>query len=62
VRGYEGDLCLLAEYSSPSGGQFMEMEVPRLLREDIAYLKFLMAQPAGEVEKRITDWQSAGPK
>ena len=61
-RGYEGDLCLPAEYSAPSGGQFMESEVPRLLSEDIAFLKFLMAQPAGEVEKKITDWQSAGPK
>ena len=62
VRGYEGDICLPAEYSAPSGGQHMETEVPRLLREDIAFLKFLMAQPAGEVENKVTDWQSAGPK
>ncbi len=62
VRGYEGDICLPAEYNAPTGGQLMETEVPRLLREDIAYLKFLMAQPAGEVENKITDWQSAGPK
>ncbi len=62
VRGYQGGVSLCAEYHAPSGGQLMEMDVVRPLKEDIAYLKFLLAQPAGEVEKSITDWQSAGPK
>jgi sugar phosphate isomerase/epimerase len=55
VRGYKGDLCLPAEYNDGNA-------VVRLLQEDVAYIKFLMAQPAGEVEKRITDWQGRGTK
>ena len=61
-RHYVGDVCLPAEYSGPEGGQLMEMDVPPLLKQDIEYIKSLLARDAGQVEKGSTDWQSPGPK
>jgi sugar phosphate isomerase/epimerase len=42
-RGYAGPLCLCAEYSNPKGGDLVGDDVNRLLEEDIAYLKALLA-------------------
>jgi hypothetical protein len=43
-RGYTGDICLPAEYSTPEGhGQLMGDDVLPSLRYDVAYTKFLLS-------------------
>jgi sugar phosphate isomerase/epimerase len=46
-RGYEGDICLPAEYTDPEGrgGQRMGDSVLPLLAQDIRYARSLFAQP-----------------
>ena len=64
-RGYTGDICLPAEYSTPKGGgQLMGDDVIPNVTYDLAYLKALFtADPdAGIDEFRMADWQSTGPK
>ena len=61
-RGYKEDICLPAEYSGPKHDMAMGDDCLRYLKEDIAYLKHLLASEAGGTEVKTTDWQTGNPR
>jgi sugar phosphate isomerase/epimerase len=63
-RGYKGDLCLSAEYSNPKGqGALAGDATTALLKQDIAYIKKLLAEDAESGEMvQATDWKLGGGK
>lgn len=61
-RAYAGDICLPAEYTNAQHGMAMGDDCLRYLKEDIAYLKYLLGRETSGTEVKPTDWQKGIPR
>jgi len=65
-RGYQGDICLPAEYTASEngvlGGMQMGDDCLAYLKEDISYLKYLMAREVSDNPVPTTDWRKGIPQ
>ena len=55
-RDYRKDLCLVAEYTDPPGGQYMGNAVLPNLRYDMAYISYLMSEKSASEPFVYEEW------